>query len=148
MISVVKQEDIKEIEDLVSRSIYKCIDVALDIANELIRNTVQESEWWLNNTDKGVHLAYWNNDKILGVVLIKEYWNMTSLFVCTSIQKSGVASKLTESALNICREYSPINSVKLNSSSYASGFYSKFGFKSNGVPKDLPGGCIPYVYSF
>lgn len=148
MISAVNQEDLNEIQSLISKSILTCIDVSESVAEDLISDTLQESEFWLNNQENGVHLVYRENDTILGVILIKEYWNMTGLFVCPSVQNSGVASKLVSHALSLCREHSPINAVRLNSSSYASGFYAKFGFKRNGASKDLPGGCIPYAYSF
>lgn len=148
MISAVLPEDLSAIKELVARSIHECIDVPEEIAGELIEDTHIETASWLNNAASGVHLVYKLNGEVIGIVLVKEYWNMTSLFVCPAAQKTGVGAELVNAALAICREESPIDAVKLNSSSYASGFYRHIGFKPDGEARDLPGGCIPYVYNF
>ncbi len=81
-------------------------------------------------------------------MLVKDYWNLASLFVLPEFQGQGIASNLVSAALAVCRGKSPKGKVKLNSSTFAAEFYRKYGFQQIGDPRDLPGGCIPYEYGF
>jgi len=73
---------------------------------------------------------------------------MVSLFVAPESQRRGIDTLLVDDALDTCRLHSPKGLVALNSSAFASDFYMGYGFKPNGNPVNLPGGCIPYVHHF
>lgn len=148
MITELEAKDLKALSELIVVTIESCIDTDSKSVQMLIADSISSSEWWLQNKDKGVHLVYKLDNEILGTVLIKEFWNMASLFVSPSAQGRGIATDLVKAALKVCESKTPIDKVRLNSSSYASGFYQKFGFVSAGEPKDRPGGCIPYEYKF
>ena len=67
-------------------------------------------------------------DVILGYILVKDYWNLSNLFVLPAHQKRGVGKALLEEALSICRANSSRGYVRLNSSLNAVQFYQRLGF--------------------
>ncbi len=76
---------------------------------------------------------------------MKEFWNLTSLFVDPDFQARGIGKKLVLEALSQCQGMSPKGSVKLSSSTHAQDFYRAMGgFEQVGEPQPLPG----RMYSF
>jgi GNAT superfamily N-acetyltransferase len=81
-------------------------------------------------------------------VLVKEYWNMTNLFVAPDHQGRGIGRLLLEAAMKGCQTRSPRGALLLNSSTVACGFYEHLGFRQTGPGRDRPGGCVPYGHDF
>ncbi|MCW8329908.1 GNAT family N-acetyltransferase [Photobacterium sp. SDRW27] len=146
MIERAIETDIPEITVLIEEAIKTCIDVTNHEANELVSQCVSNMHWWRNNANDTVHLVYRTDDRIVGVVLIKEYWNLVSLFVAPDHHARGIGKQLVLEALSQCRGKSPKGIVKLCSSTHAQDFYRTIGFHQVGEPKALPGGCIPFSY--
>ena len=147
MIEQFSKSDFVQLKDLVTTAVINCIDAEEKDLNFIISDVLQSSEKWLEDKQSGVHLVYKVNNSIKGMVLIKDYWNLSSLFVKPSIQRQGIATQLLNHAIKICTTKSSKKVIKLNSSEFASEFYVKYGFKQVGKSRNLPGGCIPYEYN-
>nr|WP_255526891.1 GNAT family N-acetyltransferase [Photobacterium sp. BZF1] len=104
--------------------------------------------WWRTHPDHSVHYVYRVDDLVVGSILVKEYWNLSNLFVDPAYHNQGIARQLITKALEDCKSRSPKQAVHLNASWYAVNFYQKMGFVPNGEPRDLPGGCFPFIYKF
>lgn len=146
MIDKAEENDIPELEVLIEQVIKTCIDVTEEQANDLVAQSVKNIFWWLDNPQDAVHYVYRIDDRIAGVVLVKEHWNLVSLFVAPDYQARGIGRQLILKALSECRGKSPKGEVKLCSSTHGQGFYRALGFRQTGEPKNLPGGCIPFSY--
>lgn len=148
MIKAPGKNEFQEIVGIISKSISLCITADESDIDEIIDDCVSSSRLWIQGDIDGVHLVYLVDGKVVGLILVKDFWNMTCLFVLPDFHNRGIATALVDEAMMVCRQRSPKSCIRLNSSSFASGFYQKYGFKTDGEPKDRPGGCIPYVYSF
>jgi len=148
VIESASDNDIAEITVLIEQTIKTCIDATDDEANDLVAHSVYNMLLWKRSKQGSVHLVCRLEGRIVGVVLVKEFWNLTSLFVDPDFQARGIGQKLVQEALSQCRGMSPKRAVKLSSSTYAQDFYRAMGFKQVGEPQPLPGGCIPFEFSF
>lgn len=98
---------------------------------------------WAEAPAGKLHLKYLDGDAIAGVVLVKDWWNLTNLFVDPACQGRGIGRALLGHVLGACRGRSPRGALLVNSSTNAVGFYRRLGFVPAGEPRDLPGGCVP-----
>lgn len=147
MIEIPQKSDFQSLSQLISNTVGSCIDANEIALAEIANSSIRQSKLCLDGELEGAHFIY-KTTEIEGLILVKEYWNMVSLFVSPKSQRKGIATILVDEALRVCREKPPKRMVALNSSSFASNFYKKYGFKPNGTPKVFPGGCIPYVHRF
>ena len=95
-----------------------------------------------------LHLKYVDGGAIAGVILVKDWWNLTNLFVDPGRQRRGVGRALMANVLDQCRGRSPRGALLVNSSTNAVGFYRRLGFVASGEPRDRIGGCVPLRYDF
>jgi len=147
VIDTAKEKDIPEITVLIEETIQTCIDVTNPEAKDLIAQCINNINWWQNNQGNAIHFVYRLDDRIVGVVLVKEYWNLASLFVAPDYHARGIGKQLVQKVMTECRGKSPKGMIKLFSSTHAHDFYRAIGFQQAGDPKALPGGCIPFTYS-
>ena len=148
---MIKSADKTHLEDIVrviSDSVTQCIKAQEFEIKTIIEDSIASSTAFMNEDQQGVHLVYQSSGTVVGIVLIHDYWNMKSLFVLPAFHRQGVASALLDTALDICKSNNPDGVVKLHSSTCATAFYENAGFSRHGTPRDLPGGCIPYIYRF
>ena len=146
MIEVVVDSDIFEIGELIGQAVRTSVLSCEDEAVVLLKNIGTGLDWWLSNKTEACHLKYVLERKIVGVILVRNYWNLCGLFVLPSHYKQGIGRTLFEAAAVSCREKSDVRKIKLNSSTFAAGFYESIGFVQTGIALDRPGGCIPYEY--
>lgn len=102
-------------------------------------NAVGNVDWWITH-GRGVHLKATERNRIVGVVLVKEYWNLCSLFVDPSMQKQGIGKVLLSTAIASCLGKSPYNAVRLNAAPAAVPFYARHGFTPLVPTRPLPPG--------
>ncbi|MGR5147008.1 GNAT family N-acetyltransferase [Photobacterium alginatilyticum] len=143
-----QENDIAEITVLIEHVIKTCIDVTDRDANDLVAHSVYNMLLWKKNKHNAAHLVYRLDNRIVGVVLVKEFWNITSLFIDSDYQGRGIGKALITEALALCRVKSPKGLVRLSSSTHAQDFYRAIGFEQAGESKPLPGGCIPFQFVF
>jgi len=148
VIQQLEKNEFQSLSVLITTTVKECIETSNDSLELIIEDSILCSKRWLGGELEGVHLTYKLDGKVVGIILIIDFWNMVSLFVLPNFHGKGIATKLVNEALALCKKKCPDGFVKLNSSTYALNFYESYGFIPNGEPKELPGGCIPFVYNF
>lgn len=148
MISAVAEVNLKEVETLIDEVICTSVNTNKKETLELISHVHENLEWWKTNTERSVFFKYTNENRIVGVILIKEFWNLSDLFVEPRHQGREIGRKLVECAIPICRARSTKPSLRVNSSPHAVGFYKRIGFVEIELGKELPYGCVPLEYPF
>jgi GNAT superfamily N-acetyltransferase len=148
MLAPVTVQDLPEIRALIASAIRHSVANSEEDATFLINDVDESLDWWRGNQQRALHLKYSVAGDIVGVVLVKEFWNLTNLFVSATHQGQGIGRLLLKEALEVCRHQSPRGAVLLNSSTVAAGFYRHLGFRQLGSGRDRPGGCVPFSYDF
>ena len=136
-------EDVTAIKALVSETLRRCVVEDEESHGTIFGEICTVIDSWVECPGDTVHLVCERDEEIVGVVLIAHYERMKLLFVHPECQKGGIGTALLERALTVCRLSGESRRVTLNSSSYAAGFYRKYGFVANGEPENRPGGCVP-----
>lgn len=144
----IEDVDLPEIGNLISDSLRSCVTNDETIHGNLLSEILNGFDWWHSNKEKCFGRVAVQEEKILGVILVKEFWNFSDLFVLPEAQRKGIGKTLVKLALDECRTKSPTKKMVLNSSTFAKSFYSQMGFKSSGDSRDLPGGCHPFEFNF
>lgn len=103
-------------------------------------------EHWAQSPQDHIHLVCECQQVLTGTVLITEYRKVDLLFVDPDYQGRGLGTALMDQALSMCRAAGQSQQITLNASTASEGFYRRYGFVSNGKPRDLPGGYIPLIY--
>jgi GNAT superfamily N-acetyltransferase len=117
------------------------------ITERVVQNTAANVDWWLQNPAECVHLKCIANGRVAGVVLVKNFWNLCSLFVEPSVQGQGMGRLLLESAIAACRGRSPKSAIWLNASPLAVDFYRHMGFSLRLSDRILPPGFKAMEYA-
>ena len=69
------------------------------------------------------------NDIIVGMIAVKDFVHISLLFVDKQYHKQGIARKLFDNIIKLCKEKNPSHkTITVNSSPYAVEVYHKFGF--------------------
>jgi len=110
---------------------------------DTIANVNSNLAFWLGHREKCVHIVATVPGTIVGVVLVKDFWNLCSLFVDPKHQGSGVGRALVNAAVDACRGRSPKQALWLNAATNAIGFYKRLGFEARQSRQVLPPGFMP-----
>ena len=148
MIEIVEAADIPEVQRLIETAVRESVATSDEDAAYLIDDIQESVDWWQQNPEKCIHLKYVDGGQIVGVVLVKDYWNLVNLFVLPSMHRQGIGRRLFFAVESACRDRSPRGKVQVNSSTNAVGFYKAIGFHQTGPDRDRPGGCVPLEYRF
>jgi hypothetical protein len=89
------------------RSIRATLDGTESVVEESVQNVKSNVDYWLANPTECVHLVAESGNRIAGVVLVKDFWNLCSLFVEVSQQRDGIGRALTLAAMQECKGRSP-----------------------------------------
>ena len=125
-------EDTAQIRSLMQRVI--TVSVEPSIRAGILENVEANLALWLSRPSGCVHLVAVLRDSIVGVVLVKDFWNLCSLFVDQASQRAGIGASLIQAAIAQCKGRSPRNCLLLNAYPSAVGFYERLGFTLRGVP--------------
>lgn len=147
-IEPVAEHDLPAIRALIAAAIRHSVARSEPEARFLIDDIGGSLDAWRDNPADTLHLKCSWSGSIVGVVLVKEFWNLTNLFVAPDHQGRGIGRLLLEAAMETCRTRSPRGALLLNSSTVACGFYEHLGFHQTGPGRDRPGGCVPYRHDF
>lgn len=107
---------------------------------DLRANVDGNVDWWLAHPDDAVHLQAVQDGDLVGVILVKQFWNLCSLFVEPASQGQGLGRRLVEAALARCAGLSPKGALWLNAAPGAIDFYRALGFTDRVPTKPLPPG--------
>jgi ribosomal protein S18 acetylase RimI-like enzyme len=148
MLGPIDISDLPEIRQVIDLAVRQCVVDSDDHADFLISMIEESLVKWTDSMDNSVHLKFCDSGEIAGFVIVKEYWNLSHLFVRPACQNLGIGRQLIEEALQVCRKHSTRGAVELNSSNYAVAFYEEMGFTQTGPGEQKIGGCIPFEYQF
>jgi GNAT superfamily N-acetyltransferase len=99
---------------------------------DVLANIQSNLHWAQAHADSATHLKCVDGSKIVGVVLIKHFWNLCSLFVDPSYQHQGVGRALLSEAMRRCiGKNDDKRYIKVNSAPTAVQFYQSLGFQTN-----------------
>jgi ribosomal protein S18 acetylase RimI-like enzyme len=148
MIDQVTETDLPDIHHLVEAALGGAVVSAAEDVAFLMGEIHKILSWWAENPEKCIHRKFVENGTIVGMILVKDFWNLSCLFVAPRYQRRGIGKALLLEVLPECRNRSPDKCIKLNSSTNAVAFYQVLGFRQCGPSKDLPGGCVPLKLDF
>ena len=81
-----------------------------------------------------------SENKIIGILEMRQYSHITLLFVENSFQKKGIAQELCRKSVELCRKLNPeLKQITVNSSPKALGAYQKIGFSPADEEKEKNG---------
>lgn len=122
-------------------------DVTSDpaVLKATLANVNANLAFWLENPERCVHLVATAHDQVIGVILVKDFWNLCSLFVESSEQGRGIGRMLVESAAERCRGRSDKRGLLLNAAANAIPFYRKLGFFERTSSQPLPAGFMAMI---
>lgn len=120
----------------------RVIDASIDPAHrdDIVDNVTRNLQAWARDPQAGVHLVAEDGSGLVGVVLVKAFWNLCSLFVAPEQQRHGIGRQLVHAALQACRGRSPKQAIHLNAAPNAVPFYSSLGFTARESSQPLPAG--------
>jgi GNAT superfamily N-acetyltransferase len=107
---------------------------------ETVENVTQNLAVWDRDPDQCFHSVAEGGNEIVGVILVKAFWNLCSLFVAPEWQRHGLGRQLVLAAIDACRDKSPKQAIYLNAAASAVSFYEALGFASRESSQPLPTG--------
>jgi len=105
---------------------------------ETIENVTQNLEIWCRTPEQCFHFVAESEGEVVGVILVKYFWNLCSLFVAPEAQRCGIGKKLVHLATHACRGKSPKQAIYLNAAASAVSFYKALGFVPRESNQQLP----------
>jgi GNAT superfamily N-acetyltransferase len=79
-----------------------------------------------------------DHSELVGVILVKEFWNLCNLFVAPAMQGRGIGRGLVAAAVERCRGASPRDAIWLVAAPDAAAFYRRLGFIDRDPAHTLP----------
>lgn len=143
----VEPHDKAELLDLMARVICTSVTQDADLQANFIENVTKNLEWWEADPAKGCHLKAVNQQGIVGVVLVKKFWNLCSLFVAPECHRQGLGRALMRAAIDDCRGKSEKHAIWINAAPDAISFYRAMGFVSRASNQPQPPGIEPMQLS-
>ena len=136
----VYEGDIPNLQNIAERCLTESILLEDSVLRELKIHTAKNIRDYAVK-DRCVFVKYVEEKQVVGYILIKNFWNLSDLFVMPEKQGRGIGAKLLKYAIASAREKSDRNYIWVNSSENAEQFYRKCGFNS----RVETGKCIPGV---
>lgn len=132
--------DADPIRALMERVIRRDVTSDAALLADTLANVNGNLDIWLREPQRCVHLVARVGPDVIGVVLVKDHWNLCSLFVESAHQGQGVGRQLVEAAADRCRGRSEKGALLLNAATNAIPFYRKLGFTDRLPARPLPAG--------
>lgn len=142
----VESKDKAELLDLITRVVCTSVTQEAELQNSYIENVTKNIEWWAANPKVGCHLKAVNGETIVGVILIKKFWNLCSLFVAPEYHRQGIGRGLVMTAIDECRVKGDKRAIHLNATPDAIAFYRALGFIPAESKQSLPAGVKPMQF--
>ncbi|AMC34145.1 GNAT family N-acetyltransferase [Janthinobacterium sp. B9-8] len=135
-IETIHADDSKALLFLMSATI-ATLDFSQEMQQEFISNVADNLHWWNANPDQGCHLKCTLDGEIVGVILVKKFWNLCSLFVSPEYQGQGLGQALMLAAIDQCKGKSEKQAIWLNAAPNAILFYRAMGCISRSSSQQL-----------
>ena len=143
-----RAKDILEVSELATRVFNEF--VAPEYSSEGVQEFyryIQPSAFRARAQTNHFGLITLEQDKVVGVIEMRDHNHVSLLFVAPKFQRRGIAKELLRRALQICRANEPrLSEISVNSSSYAVPIYERLGFRKAGGRQIRNGiGFLPMV---
>ncbi|OGT74266.1 MAG: hypothetical protein A3H44_05970 [Gammaproteobacteria bacterium RIFCSPLOWO2_02_FULL_57_10] len=132
--------DEQQIRALLSLVIHESLDATVHNIPSILNNVNDNVDLWRTAPDNIVHLVAEMDGRLVGVIMIKEFWNFCSLFVDPSYQRRGIGRQLVKIAVEKCRGRCPHDVIYMHANNEAVDFYRKLGFEVNNTSRTPPAG--------
>jgi GNAT superfamily N-acetyltransferase len=141
-------DDEARIRSFVDSAIPISLDANVHDIPAIIENVNSNLDKWIQRPKTASHFVADVEGEMVGAILVKEFWNLCSLFVHPEFQRRGIGKALILSVLNECRDKSPREAIFLNANDEAITFYQKQGFGLCEAPRPLPFGSTAMKLCF
>lgn len=128
MISAVSVAELPKVAELIRRAVLQSVDASDQEKGAFLENIGRNLVWSRDHAELAIHLKSCMGANIVGVVLVKNHWNLCHLFVEPSWQRRGIGKSLISEAIAQCRGKTSRPTIRLNSSRNAVAFYEALGF--------------------
>ncbi|NML87427.1 GNAT family N-acetyltransferase [Polaromonas sp.] len=135
-IRIATSADLPELLALVRDVLTTSLDASAASIRSLKDNAVKNEIWADAHPDKCVHLVAAVEGAVVGVVMIKEHWNLCNLFVHPSMHRQGVGNVLLRRAVEAARGVNSSRPIELYAVPAATGFYRRIGFTPTGRSRE------------
>lgn len=137
-----------QIRMLLDLVIHESLDDTVHNIPSIINNVHDNVDLWIAGPENIVHLVAEVDGKLVGVIMIKEFWNLCSLFIHPAHQRKGVGRQLVRAALERCNGRSPHDAVYLHANDEAIPFYRAMGFEIRDTSRTSPAGSTAMTLRF
>ena len=120
--------DAPEIAALMTRTLQISVDLSAEEMEGAIENVMTNLQLALDYPSQSLHLKAVKGREIVGVIQVKNFWNLCSLFVDPQYQRMGIGRDLLLAAIEHCVPHNDRGHIRLNSSLNAVAFYEGMGF--------------------
>lgn len=144
MISPITTSDLQTIEQIIAVTIRANVATSEAEAGRLIQDVEASLFRWAAASSESFHQKSRANGQVTGFIIVKEFWNLSHLFVLPEYQGQGIGRHLVTAAIDGCRHRSPRRKIHLNASLNAVGFYKTMGFQQTDTGAGRPNGCVPF----
>lgn len=141
----VRPEDTERIGTLMHDVVTSSLRLESDEMNAVLANVETNLHWAQANRASAIHLKCVDESRIVGVMLIKDFWNLCSLFVDPRFQRRGIGRALMLVGIQRCISEGVRSYIKVNAAPNAVPFYQSLGFA---ILDDAPrkGTSVPMIF--
>ena len=142
-----RPQDELQIRSILDETISGSLDATVHNIVSIRQNVHENVDLWLTRHAEILHLVAEQAGELAGVLLIKDYRVMCSLFVRPKFQRKGIGSALVRHALHACKEKSPGTVLRLFANNDAIAFYEALGFEVKALKKPAPAGSTVMFFN-
>jgi len=136
-------EDLIQLREIAKTAVNASVEAPSANKQEIVTGIYDNLAIAISSPQSGAFLVSENKDHAQGFILIKNYWNLSDLFVSPSHHGEGIGQALWTAALKICETNSERNSIRVNSSLNAVTFYESLEFYKIEREKKHPAWIVP-----
>lgn len=148
IIRPVVESDLPAVRRVIADSVRHSVAETDEEARFLLDEIDEALALWRAEPMQCIHLLGTIDGRAAGIILVRKFWNLSSLFVDPAFHRRGVGRALLQAVLPDCRLHSPKRRLLVNSSTFGVPFYVAMGFLQTGPAIDRPGGCVPLELCF
>ena len=129
LIQDVQASDERELEEMMIYVINTSVRADETEKLAVVQSVLKNLRLSLDNPQECVHLKCVRDATIVGVILVRNFWNLCTLFVDPKWHGEGIGRGLMVEAIGRCASKEARSYVRVNSSANAVGFYKAMGFE-------------------
>lgn len=139
--------DAPVLNQLIEHVIRTSVPIGEDELHDILHNVSDNLRWAMVNSDVCVLMTCTIDERIIGMILVKNFWNLCCLFVDPAFHGAGIGRALLSEAVRRSSSKGERAHMKVNSSPNAVGFYKAMGFIPD-KSRQPRGSNIPMVLAF